>query len=352
MELREGELVESFQMKEVFSEHLDRSESVSVQVPLLEYYLCDEYMEILNVKKTKEGKFLYILPEPSKIESSTHNLYEKLGERMQKKTNPIEMRIKVQEWIRDAFLRSGLCEHGNLDKDVMRFIKSYDDIILAPDTNVLLDCVITAILLPKIEEKISEELEGCPNWILIAIPKLVINEVERKAIRRYRSGEFLAKAGWPNYDGRIGQRALQEILELDTNIHYRGVSVMTVGQLPSTFNSFKDDPIRWDSEIRFQIRDFISRISFHKGAFFITQDRINAMMARAEGLQSLFLQKPDYDDLVKKHLINTDVARVLYEIAVSFGEIKIEGLGKFSIFWPEKHVDDWEKSRMMITEVY
>ena len=201
-------------------------------------------------------------------------------------------------------------------------------------------------------EKIDEELKGCPNWILIAIPKLVVNEIERKAIRKYRFGKFPERAGWPNYDGRIGQRALQEILDLDTNINHRGVSIMTVGQMPSNFNSFKDDPIRWDSEIRSQFRDFISRISFHKGAFFVTQDRVNAMMARAEGLQSLFLQKPEYDDLIKKHLTNTDVARVLYEIAVSFGEIKVEGLGKFSVFWPGKHVDDWERSRVMITELY
>ncbi|MGQ9507428.1 MAG: PIN domain-containing protein [Candidatus Bathycorpusculaceae bacterium] len=254
--------------------------------------------------------------------------------------------------IRDALLRSGLCEHGNLERDVMRFIKSYDDIILAPDTNVLLNCIITAILLPKIKEKINEEPKGCPNWILIAIPKLVINEIENQAVRRYHPREFPARAGWPDYNGRIGQRGLQEILELDTSINHRGVSIMTIGELPSNFDSLRSDPIRRDSEIRSQVREFISRISFHKGIFFITQDRVNAMMARAEGLQSLFLQKPEYNDLVGKHLINTDVAHVLYEVTVSFGEIKVEGLGRFSVFWPEKHVDDWEKSRLMITEVF
>jgi len=339
-------------MQQILSEHADRFEKFSVEVPLLEYYLCDEYAHVLDVKKTKEGRFLYLIPDRRRIESSTQDIYEKMKEEVKKRANPTQVMMKIQEWIRDAFLRCGLCEHGNLERDVMRYIKSYDDIILAPDTNILLNCVFTAILLPKVKEKIDEELKGCPNWILIAIPKLVVNEIERKAIRKYRFGKFPERGGWPDYDGRIGQRALQEILDLDMNINHRGVSIMTVGQMPPNFNSFKDDPIRWDSEIRSQFRDFISRISFHKGAFFVTQDRVNAMMARAEGLQSLFLQKPEYDDLIKKHLTNMDVARVLYEIAVSFGEIKVEGLGKFSVFWPGKHVDDWERSRIMIIELY
>jgi hypothetical protein len=352
MRLRENELIERFQLRQIISEYLDKFDVLSINVPLLEYYAPEEHLRILNIKKTKEGKFLYSLPEPSKIESFAKEVHSKFDEIRQKRTDPVEIRINIETWIRDALLRCGLCEHGNLERDVMRFIKSYDDIILAPDTNILLNCVITSILLPKINEKINEEIKGCPNWILIAIPKLVMNEVERWATRRFSAEEFLPKAGWPKYEGRIGQRALQEILELDTNIDFKGVSIMTIGEIPPTYDSFKNDPARWDSEIRFQVRDFISKISFHKGAFFITQDRINAMMARAEGLQALFLQKPEYVELVKKYLVSEDPSSVLYELAVSFGEIEIEKIGKFSVFWPEKHVDDWEKSRLMVTQLY
>lgn len=351
MRFREGELVEPYQLKEILSERLDTVGNVSIQAPLLEYYVSDEYFQILNVEMTRKGKFLYHLPEPSRIESFARDVHSRFEERKQKKIDPIAIKINIEEWIRDALLRSGLCEHGNLER-VMRFIKNHDDVILAPDTNILLDCVITSILLPKIQEKIDEELKGCPNWILIAVPKLVMSEVEDWAVRKYQREEFLARAGWPNYYGRKGQRALQEILELDTNINYRGVSIMTIGEIPPTYDSFKGNPRRIDSEIRFQVKDFISRISFHKGTFFLTQDRINAMMARAEGLQSLFLQKPEYNDLVKKDLKNEDVARVLYEMAVTFGEIKVQGVGKLSIFWPGKHVASWEKSMMMVTEVF
>jgi len=350
--LKEGELIGPHELKQVLSKHLDTLGNVSIQAPLLEYHVSDKYMEVLKVEKNEDGKFVYHLPKSYSIESFAHNVHTSLRGKKHKVIDTVEIKINIEGWIRDGLLRSGLCRHANLKEDVMRFIKSYDDVILAPDTNILLDCIITSILLPEIEEEINEELKGCPNWILIAIPKLVMNEVERKAIKKYHRTEFLAKAGWPKYDGRIGQRALQEILELDTNIKYRGVSIMTIGEIPSTFNSFKNDQTRWDSEIRLQVRDFISKISFHKGAFFITQDRVNAMMARAEGLQSLYLQKPEYKDLMNKELENEDAARVLYEMAVTFGDIIVEGVGKLSIFWPGKHVGDWEKSRVMVTEVF
>lgn len=348
--LEKGELLEPFQLKEIVLEHLESFRRVSILTPLLPYHITDENIQVLDIEK-KGKEFAYHLPESSKVESFSREVHEQFDERTKKKVDPTEVKRKIEGWIRDSLLRCGLCEHGNLE-GAMRFIKNYDDIILAPDTNILLDCVITSVLLPKIEEKIDEEIKGCPNWILISIPKLVMNEVERKAIQKFSFKEFPAKVGWPKYSGRIGQRALQEILELDTNITLRGLSLMTVGEIPTTFDSFKDDPTRLDSEIRAQIRDFISDISFHKGVFFLTQDRVNAMMARSEGLQSLYLQKPEYDELTRKELTNEDIDRVLYEMAVTFGEVKIEGLGKLSIFWPEKHVIDWEKSRVSITEVY
>ena len=169
--------IELYQLKRILSKHLDTFRNVSIQAPLMDYYVSDKNMQVLNVEKTKEGKFVYRLPKSSKIESFAHDIHAHLEKRKRKKTDPIEIKIDIMAWIRDALLRSGLCEHSNLEIDAMRFIKNYDDVILAPDTNILLNCVITSILLPKVEEKINEEIKGWPNWVLIAIPKLVMNEV-------------------------------------------------------------------------------------------------------------------------------------------------------------------------------
>lgn len=352
MELIEGELIECHLLEQKLFNHIDWFKDITIQAPLLEYHITEVKVPILTIERKENHQYIYHLLKPSEIENFAHTIHNKLDEKIRKRIDPIEIKINTQTWIRDSLLRSGVCKHNNLDEEVMRFIKNYDDIIISPDTNIVLDCVLTSTLLPRINEKIDDDLKGCPNWILIAVPKLVMNEVERKAVRRYRRDEFSAKVGWPTLEGRLGQRALQEILELDTNINYKGVSIMTIGEIPQTFNSFKDDQPRWDAEIRFQIKDFISRISFHKGGFFLTQDRINAMMARAEGIQSLYLQKPDYEELTGKEIQNSDIGRVIYELAVTFGEISIKGICKISIFWPEKHVSDWENSRIIINKAF
>lgn len=337
------------QFEQMITERLDTFGSVSIQAPLLDYYI-SEHMEVLRIEKTKEGIFTYHIPESSEIEAFIQDLQARTDVR-DKKLVPFKMRIKIENWIRDAILRCGLHQHDNLDNEVMRFIRNYDDIILAPDTNILLDCLFTSILLPKIAKEIDEEPEGCPNWILIAIPKLVMYEIERKAVRKFTYKEFPERVGWPKYDSRIGQRALQEILVLDTGTSYRGLSIMTIGEIPSTYDSFKNDPTRWDSEIRVQTRKFISNMNFHKGTFFLTQDRLNAMMAKAEGLHALFLQKPLYEELNDKEIKTKNVGRLLYEIIITFGEVEIKNVARLSVFWPEKHVTDWEKSRVAVKRV-
>lgn len=356
MKLKQGELLESPRLGQIAMEYLDAFRRFSVRAQLLDFYLTDKNLHILDIEKAGE-KFGYYLPKSSEIDSSVHEIQPEIEEKMKTvkgkhfKIDSIKIRETIKSQLRDAFLRCGLCRHKNLDQDVMRYIKNYDDIILAPDTNIFLNCVITSILLPRIEEKINEEIKGCPNWILIAIPKLVMNEMERKAVEKF-DFNFPERVGWPTYNGRIGQRALQDILEIDKNVEHRGISLMTIGKLPISYEPFRHDPTRWDSEIRTQVGDFISSISFHKGIFFITQDRVSAMMAGAEGLQSLYMQKPEYDELNEGELRNKDIARVLYEMLVAFGELKIEGLGKFSIFWPEKHVTHWERSMVGVAEVY
>ena len=254
------------------------------------------------------------------------------------------------DFIRTALLRSGWISHSNIEH-VCSFIVNFDDVILCPDTNILLDCILSAILLPKLEA--YEE----PNWILVAIPKVVMAEIERWASEKFKTGHPLA--GLPTRHGRLGQRGLQEILALDTSKEpkYRGLSIMTVGDLPPDFAKMSGDSVRKDSTIRRQFRDFLHSITFHKGAFLLSQDRVCVMMARAEGLQALYLQKPNWEDLTGAPLPQppgVQLWRLMYELCVSFGRITVRHKDKavqLSISWPGKHVRDWELAKLYLKPV-
>ncbi len=277
------------------------------------------------------------------IEEIISNLPEKKTHK-QKLPSPA---VIAGDFIRSALLRSGWILHSNIDH-VCSFLVNFDDVILCPDTNVLLDCILSAILLPKLEA--YEE----PNWILVAIPKVVMAEIERWASEKFKSGHSLA--GLPTRHGRLGQRGLQEILALDTSKEskYRGLSIMTVGDLPADFAEMSGDSVRKDSTIRRQFRDFLHSITFHKGAFLLSQDRVCVMMARAEGLQALYLQKPNWEDLTSALLPQppgTELWRLMYELCVSFGRITVRREDKairLSISWPGKHVRDWELAKLYL----
>lgn len=329
--IKEGDSVRPSFLRKILENMCFRGvRNFSVNGSLLEWGL-EKFMSVLKVEREgREFKYHVRVDFP-----------EDLGG---------EVKEKLRGGIRDAFLRSGACKHGNL-QDVIGRLRNYDDVILAPDTNIILDCVISSVLLKEIY---SAEL---PNWLLIAIPKITMDEVERKAYQKIEDLKH-PRCGWPTYDGRIGQRGLQEILELDTNVTLRGLSIITVGKLPENYDAIiKDKGRRIDSEIRAQFGDFLKSINFHKGSFFLTQDRVNAMMARTEGIEGLYLQKPEWNDIVKGESIKGSFESVLYDLALTFGELEIIGTGeinsslRLSIFWPEKHVSDWEKSRIKITRL-
>jgi hypothetical protein len=331
-EIKSGDLINPSKLEEMLKEMVDRGvQSFSVEGSLLDWK--DEgYMKVLEVKKENE-KFVSYL----QVEVPENRLKEK---------------EKIEGRIRDAFLRSGLCKHATLPR-VMEKLGAYDDVIIAPDTNVILDCVITSILWDEIKK-------GFPYWELVAIPKIVMAEIENKANMKIGEGGH-PRYGWPTYEGRIGRRALQEILDLDTNLTElrRGLSIMTIGRLPQIYDELRRSGENWrmDSEIRTQIRDFIKSIDFHKGVFFLTQDRVNAMMSRAEGIEGLYLQKPDLEEVKETEMSLRHFSRLLYELTLPFGEIRVSGMGEFrpsfnlSIFWFGKHVVDWEESRVKITNL-
>lgn len=344
-ELKEGQLLDKLHLKKIIEECIEKTGDISIKVPLIDFFTIDDYITILTIEKTKWEYHFHLTPI-----SLDDPAIQKASDGRKKQDSRL-LKKKIESWIRDAFLRSGVIKHENLDEGVMCFIKNYDDVIISPDTNILMDCTVTTIILPEIERKIDEHRRGCPNWLLFAVPKLVMTELERDSTRKFTHEEFPEKVGWPKYEGRMTRRALQEILEIDTNVDLKGVSIMTVGNIPHNYDLYKNDHARLDSEIRNQVRDFISQINFHKGIFFLTQDRVCSMMARAEGLQSLFLQKPEYKELIHLDLKSKNIERVLYELIVTFGEIIIDRLGAFGIYWPGKQVIDWEKSRVVISSL-
>lgn len=245
--------------------------------------------------------------------------------------------------IRSALLRSGWIVHANL-ADIRSRLVQYDDVIICADTNILIDCVFSATLLPVLIKHTQ------PNWILIAIPKVVMAEIETYASKQFPSG-------YPTWRARTTQRALQEVLALDTSKDeiYRGLSIMTVGELPDDFKHMEGDSVRKDSAIRRQFRDFLRSITFHKGSFLISQDRVNVMMARAEGIEGLYLQKPEWEEVAEQpmraEIDRRNLSRLVYELCVSFGVISLQSpLGNLliDISWPGKRVLDWEHARILI----
>lgn len=251
--------------------------------------------------------------------------------------------------LKDAFLRAGISEHPNLD-EVMRRLRQYDDIIMGIDTNVLLDCLLTSILVEKIYE------QDYPNWILIAVPKLVMAELENGANSSISAGNH-PRAGWPTYQGRVAQRALQEVMEIrEKNPDRPGLAMMTVGDMQENGVDITHDNWRLDSQIRKDFQEFLNDINFHKGTYFLSQDRVMVMMSGSEGADGLYLQKPEIEAFRSDTITVSECARLIYELCIQFGDVRLESDegGKaleLDIFWPGKQVADWEASGIKVAEI-
>ena len=178
------------------------------------------------------------------------------------------------------------------------------------------------------------------------------------------------------FPGRMGFRALQEILELDQNADFSGVSMSIVGEASPMLDTrvelqglrkdlvgdreekkekkqIEDVPV-WlspeyvgtrkkmssgDTLIRDQFKSFIRELDFHKGIYFLTADKSHAALARAEGLQALYYKTPPWHaatgGLNKKiklpktstepeqFILSVPIGKLIYELAVQFGSIKI-----------------------------
>lgn len=234
-------------------------------------------------------------------------------------------------------------------REIAGKLGQFDDIVLGLDTNILFTCVMTQQILDAIV--FTSHPNDAPNWILLVVPNTVMHELEQAANSRGERGELSAT-------GRMGYRALQEILELDQGKDLRGVSLLIVGETDpvldtrveirglrddikqSTIAGGKSSPKMsvGDTIIRDQFKSFLRQLSFHKGTFFLTGDKSNSALGQAEGLHSLYFPPVYWKQSLQpgQEIVPPRVAykeqnltmcvplgKLIYELAVQFGSISL-----------------------------
>ena len=261
----------------------------------------------------------------------------------------------------EALRRCGLLFPARWEK-IAETISMQDDIILGLDTNLLYNCSITQYLLPAVGIIEPKGYMHTPNWVLLVVPGTVMYELEEAADQRDSTGK-LSKIG------RNAFRALQEIIELSENVDIPGVSLLIHGESDPAldtkgyleqirrdlFNIFEssgnlsDDRKHGrkgtkyrrhkssmaDMMIRGQFKSFLSQMDFHKGTYFLTADKTNSALAQAEGLNPIYLGYSGKNKSIEGFsVVNEDngekiqfhpsLGNLIYEMAVSFGQIVIQ----------------------------
>ena len=270
--------------------------------------------------------------------------------------------------IGNALYRSGLLLPINWYK-IAKKLSEFDDIILGIDTNILYNCTISEHLVPSILLIDPKEYVHTPNWILFVVPSAVMHELEESA--NIRTGGYL------QLEGRMGFRALQEIIELSQSSDIPGISLIIVGaanpildtrvELQGLREDFvrrekslrKDNQIQekvlrftrslktssGDMIIRDQYKDFLKQINFHKGTYFLTADKSNTALARTEGLHPIYFPFPsryyETNSVFQSYKVKTadgkgitikvPLGKLIYEMAVQFGNLKIK--------WADKEIE-------------
>jgi DNA-binding protein Alba len=253
-------------------------------------------------------------------------------------------------------------------KEVAKLISDYDDVIIALDTDILIEAVTTEHIIPSLSLTDRSEYVHTPNWLFFVVPAAVMHEIETFANSRDR-GRLTRR-------GRLGYRALQEILELEASKDIQGVSMIIVGEANPILDtrielqglradfmySRKREEEKEEREagleqlrlprmssgdtiIRDQFKRFLGQMSFHKGAYFLTADKSNAALARAEGLHPIYYKRPTLPGIhltsagileterieqfkiplkeMEPITIHVPIGKLVYELAVQFSSILI-----------------------------
>ncbi len=258
------------------------------------------------------------------------------------------------DWLVGALLRAGLVEPVGLTA-VARRLAEYEDLVLGVDTNLLYAAVLGEHLLEEFHRIHARPYKETVNWILVVIPGVVMKELENAANQK--------KSGHLTHAGRMGYRALQEITALKRTEAFQGMSVLVVGQTnPEQLRMTPDGLtiLNADSMIRDQFKSFLRGIEFRKGIFFLTMDKTNASMAAAEGLSAIRIQHPrrlhkgDEIGIPKEETVL--LARVLYELAVEFGKVRVAwnegGAHHLDLEgeWTWKSMEHWEDFQLLCSD--
>jgi DNA-binding protein len=267
-------------------------------------------------------------------------------------TRQDEKKKSPRELVTEAMARTGFLLSDRW-REVAGRLGQFDDIVLGLDTNILYGCVITQQILDSLV--FTCHSNASPNWILLVVPSTVMHELEQAANGRDEKGEL-------SLSGRMGYRALQEILELDLAKDIRGVSLLIAGETDPILDArvelraLRGDVQRTapqgtrflprnsfgDTLIRDQFKGFLRQLSYHKGAFFLTADKSNSALGQAEGLHSLYVPPPNGRRAISSGVdlapppvrfdeqnisMNVPIGKIVYEMAVQFGSIFLSGNG-------------------------
>jgi len=256
------------------------------------------------------------------------------------------------DWLNHAMLCAGMVKPWGIEVLAER-LAAYEDIVIGVDTNILFACVLSQHLLDALSWPSTKSYKETINWVLLVIPGVVMKELENSANQK--------KGGYLTHVGRRGFRALQEIMELRNPDGFQGMSTLVAGQTnPEQMRLTADGLtiLNADSLIRDQFKAFMKGIDFHKGVFFLTMDKTNASLAAAEGINVERVQHPRR--LRKGFEISMPkgeeilLARVLYEVAVEFGEIRVswrdgnkENHLDLDGGWQWKNMEHWEAWQLL-----
>ena len=106
-------------------------------------------------------------------------------------------------------------------------------------------------------------------------------------------------------------------------------------------------------------KGFLKQIDFHKGIYFLTADKTNAALSRAEGLHPIYFKPVTtpskvLSSLCQKINIHVALGKLIYELAVEFGEIFLTcGNTEISIQCDikGKSLDTWLKRELRINNI-
>ncbi len=242
--------------------------------------------------------------------------------------------VLVNALIRAALLRPRL-------EKVSKVISHWDDVILGLDTNLFYTCLVTSSLLNAVMRIPSGDFIDSPDWLTLVVSKVAMNEIENRA---NHSDKALHR--------RESLRAIQEIMILHMSKDLEGVSLFLTGQIPPEIDfSRKETASIRDSTIREHFRQFLKSLDFYKGAYFLTQDFNNSVLAEAEGLNSIYIRKPKLEVEYDLASLGVNISEVVYELAVAFDPLFLQTENMKMIVhsdWEGKNLQDWEAWKISI----